>query len=429
MSKAACSASTPRRRRPTLSGSNTTWAGPPTPSPTATAGGRPSRTALVSGTFVLKGVACPSATTCYAVGFNSSSAGVVVPIVNGTPGPVQSVSGTAELLGVACPSATTCYAVGIDSSGSAGVVATISSQVAQAPQTISFTSSPPANPTVGGGYTASATGGASGNPEVFSADASSTSGACTVSATGAVTFTGVGTCVIDANQAGNANFTAPDQVQQTLSIAQAPTTTVLTQSPSSSSFGQPVTLTATVSATPGAGTPTGTVTFTDGTTTLGTVPLNANGQASLTTELGAGPHTVVATYSGAPNFAPSASSAQGSTLTVGCTQTITGNHPGSIVVSSGSTCLVNANVTGSVVVQPGAALDVEGSTVSGSISAQGPSALRVCAIYLGGSLSSTGAKGFVLIGGDGDDNCAPNTIAGSLVLRNNTGSLEAIAIP
>jgi len=90
---------------------------------------------------------------------------------------------------------------------------------------------------------------------------------------------------------------------------------------------------------------------------------------------------------------------------------------------------VNANVTGSVVVQPGAALDVEGSTVSGSISAQGPSALRVCAIYLGGSLSSTGAKGFVLIGGDGDDNCAPNTIAGSLVLRNNTGSLEAIATP
>ncbi|PZS19000.1 MAG: hypothetical protein DLM54_07725 [Acidimicrobiales bacterium] len=229
-----------------------------------------------------------------------------------------------------------------------------------------------------------------------------------------------------AKKASNANFTAAGQAQQALSIAQASTTTVLTQSPSSSNFGQPVTLTATVSATPGAGTPTGTVTFTDATTTLGAIPLNAKGQASLTTELGAGPHTVVATYSGAPNFAPSASSAQGSTLTVGCTQTITGNHPGSVVVSSGSTCLVGAKVTGSVLVQPGAALEVEGSTVSGSISAQGASALRVCASPLGGSLSSTGAKGFVLIGGDGDDSCGPNAIAGSLVLRNNTGGLEAM---
>ncbi len=51
----------------------------------------------------------------------------------------------------------------------------------------------------------------------------------------------------------------------------------------------------------------------------------------------------------------------------------------------------------------------------------------VCSSHLGGSLSSTGAKGFVLIGGDGDDNCGPNAIAGSLVLRNNTGGLEAIA--
>jgi uncharacterized repeat protein (TIGR02543 family) len=41
---------------------------------------------------------------------------VVVPITSGTPGSAVAVSGTADLYGVACPSATTCEAVGENSS-------------------------------------------------------------------------------------------------------------------------------------------------------------------------------------------------------------------------------------------------------------------------------------------------------------------------
>jgi hypothetical protein len=54
---------------------------------------------------------------------------------------------------------------------------------------------------------ATPTGGGSGNPVVFSADPSSGTGACTVSGTNGSTvdYTGAGSCVIDANQVGNAN--------------------------------------------------------------------------------------------------------------------------------------------------------------------------------------------------------------------------------
>jgi hypothetical protein len=91
-------------------------------------------------------------------------------------------------------------------------------------QTITFTSSPPASPTVGGSYTVSATGGGSGNPVTFSIDSSSTSGACSISGA-TVSFNGVGTCVIDANQAGTSTYSTAPQVQQSLTIAAAALTT------------------------------------------------------------------------------------------------------------------------------------------------------------------------------------------------------------
>src|ERR1019366_9570057 len=65
-----------------------------------------------------------------------------------------------------------------------------------------------------------ASGGPSGNAVTFSIDAASTAGACSISAAN-VSFTGAGACVIDANQAGDANYTAAPQAQQPLTIASA----------------------------------------------------------------------------------------------------------------------------------------------------------------------------------------------------------------
>src|SRR5262249_37284011 len=92
----------------------------------------------------------------------------------------------------------------------------------------------------------------------------------------------------------------------------APTTIVLTVSPSTSVYGQPVTLTAVVApalVTTATGTPTGAVTFMDGSATLGTGTLNGSGVATFTTTtpLAGGSHVLTATYNGDGRFAPNTS--------------------------------------------------------------------------------------------------------------------------
>ena len=80
----------------------------------------------------------------------------------------------------------------------------------------------------------------------------------------------------------------------------------LTSSASPSLPGQAVTFTDTVSGM--SGTPTGTVTFLDGTTVLGTATLGANGTATYTTSaLGLGSHDIIAVYSGDSTYAGNAS--------------------------------------------------------------------------------------------------------------------------
>ena len=72
------------------------------------------------------------------------------------------------------------------------------------------------------------------------------------------------------------------------------------------SFGQPLTLVATVAGGPA--TPGGTITFLDGSTPLGTAPIGASGTATLnTTALPAGTDAVTAAYSGDARFLPAIS--------------------------------------------------------------------------------------------------------------------------
>lgn len=89
-----------------------------------------------------------------------------------------------------------------------------------AAQTISFSSRPPANPLINGSYIVAADGGGSGNAVILSIDPSSTASACSVSES-IVSFTGVGVCVIDADQAGDNDYLPAPQVQQTFTITYA----------------------------------------------------------------------------------------------------------------------------------------------------------------------------------------------------------------
>ncbi len=86
------------------------------------------------------------------------------------------------------------------------------------PQTVAFTSTAPAPAAIGGTYEPTATGGASGNPVVFSVDPATTNSACTVNA-GVVTFAHAGTCVVAADQAGDAVHAAAETVTQSITVA------------------------------------------------------------------------------------------------------------------------------------------------------------------------------------------------------------------
>jgi sugar lactone lactonase YvrE len=130
-----------------------------------------------------------------------------------------------------------------------------------------------------------ATGGASGNPVVFTIDASST-GTGTISGS-TLTVTGVGTLVIDANQAGNASYSAAPQVQRTLVVNQAAQTISFTQPSSPVTFASgltvPLTATGGASGSPvtftidASSTATGTITGSTLTvTSTGTFVIDAN---------------------------------------------------------------------------------------------------------------------------------------------------------
>ncbi len=117
-------------------------------------------------------------------------------------------------------------------------------------------------------------------------------------------FTTKGTRKLVANYSGDANNvpSGSSTLKQVVDALPAATTTSLTTSGSPSIAGQPVTFTATVSSTYGT-IPNGEiVTFTLGTSTLGSAPIS-NGIAALTTSaLKAGTHIIKATYPGDGTF-------------------------------------------------------------------------------------------------------------------------------
>jgi hypothetical protein len=131
----------------------------------------------------------------------------------------------------------------------------------------------------------------------------------------------------------------------TYTVNPDPTTTTLTSNVGITAVGQNVTFTATVTANaPGSGTPTGSVSFFDGTSLLGTVNLPPGGpdQISFTTSaLTVGTHAITAVYSGDNNFVTSTSN--------GTSEIILG--PG-VAVFGTSLYVVGANTADYVQISP-----------------------------------------------------------------------------
>ena len=198
----------------------------------------------------------------------------------------------------------------------------------------------------------------------------------------------VGTHAVTASYGGDNNFGPSTSSALSQTVNQATTTTTLSASANPANLGQMVTFTATVTVVaPGAGTPTGTVTFRDGETALGTVIVNPAGNATFSTlSLAVGSHSITAAYGGDANFAGSSSSSVSQVISQPATSTTLAVSPNP--ANLGQTVTFTATVT---VVAPGVGTQtgtitfLDGSTILGIgvLSPAGTATLSTSSLVVG----------------------------------------------
>jgi large repetitive protein len=316
--------------------------------------------------------------------------GSVIFTVDGTPLPAVSLNaaGQAALpgtaLGAGTHSITATYEGDLDFNSSAAST-TLTQTVNKAATTITLTSSALSSVfsqpvTLTASITPVAPGGGTPTGNVlFTIDGKSTLVA--VNAAGQAILTtatlGLGSHSVGVVYQGDPNFTASGTASLTQTVTQDATTTTVTSSANPSVFGQLVTLTAAVqAAAPGTGMPTGTVTFVDGSVTLGTSTLS-DGTATLQLPLSVGTHSIVASYSGDADFI-------GGSTTAPLSQAVNQDNPVVTVTSArefviaGRPVVFTATVTAAA---PGAGIPtgtvtfvLDGSTALGTVSLTGGTA-------------------------------------------------------
>jgi len=146
------------------------------------------------------------------------------------------------------------------------------------------------------------------------------------------------TCVYS----GDTNFTGSSCAALVIAVGTAATTTTV-PALTSITYGSSAVLTANVTSTV-AGTPTGTVTFKDGTTTLGSGTVSGGTASYTALGLTGGTHSITAVYSGDTNYTASTSSA--STLTVNKAASSVTDSASPATITFGSSTTLSATVTG-----------------------------------------------------------------------------------
>jgi hypothetical protein len=202
----------------------------------------------------------------------------------------------------------------------------------------------------------------------------------------------------------------------------APTNTALAASASTITVGQPVTFTATVTPQSGTAIPTGSVTFFDGATAIGTSPLNGSGVATLmTSSLAQGAHRVTGTYGGDMSFTASSSSAVAVQVNAA---TLVGT---STALTGPSTAATGASVTVSAAITPASGT----ATPTGTVTfLDGANSLGIATLASGVATFSTstlaaGMHSIIAMYG-GDTNFASSTsTALSISITNPTFALSA----
>jgi sugar lactone lactonase YvrE len=182
----------------------------------------------------------------------------------------------------------------------------------------------------------------------------------------------------------NATSASADLVE---TINQIATTTVVVSDANPASAGATIHLTATVAMASGAtadGLITGSVTFSEGTITLGVVPVNASGQATLAVStLAAGSHTISANFGGNTNYAASTSLNLSEQIqTTATTTNLSTTTPASV---AGKPVIFTITVTSSTGIPTGTVAIHNGSALLGQVTlnAQGGATFTLSTLPLG----------------------------------------------
>lgn len=279
--------------------------------------------------------------------------------------------------------------------------------VDQATPNVGLTAAP--NPTVFGQSTLlSATVPSDASGTITFKDGSATIGAPVAIAAGAASTTATlstGSHTLTAVYSGDNNYTTSTSLPVTQIVNKADSSIGLNGPAGTITWGTAANYTATVAAVaPGAGVPTGTVTFLDGTVEVGTVPLT-NGSASFSFEPLPGSHAVSARYNGSGDFNGKSS----------------GALPLTVVCGSDARCVTAPTTSGNVYIGRGERVFIQGTRITGQIIASSPESIVICGSTVNGRVTISGATGPVRIG-DPAGGCAGNTI-GATTITNSRGGV------
>jgi sugar lactone lactonase YvrE len=327
--------------------------------------------------------------------------------------------------------------VNSDAANSPGVI-NVSGQVLDVdPATVALTSNP--NPSITGApVTFSVTVSSDGSTptgQITLLDGTTVLATTQLGASGAAqfvyTFTTSGNhsmTVAYAGDTSNSSAVSPALVQA-VKDAQAATTTLLTSSASPIDFGATLKLTASVAvavANSGYGTFTGTVTFKDGATVIGTAALVNQAATLSVATLSVGSHSITAVYSGCSTYLTSTSAALTQIIQMASTKlaVATSANPS----FSGAPLALTATILGTGGVPSGPVAFLDGSSTLGTavLNAQGIATLTVP-----GSAWTVGTHSLTATyGGDAGDSASLSpTVLETINLASTTSTLNASASP